>query len=143
MGALAILNIAPVVGVTRQLLQTADVIIGNQGEVECLCREHQMPLDVLARSFNAIFVETAGALGVRAATPSGEVIAIAGLSVVATDAVGAGDCFSAALTVALAEGMSIASALRFANGAAALKVQAPGARSTPLRQEVDDLLRGQ
>jgi ribokinase len=61
-------------------------------------------------------------------------------SVRAIDTVGAGDAFSGALAVALAEGRSLVEAARWANAAAALAVTLPGAQSAmPIRAEIDRL----
>ena len=54
------------------------------------------------------------------------------------DTVGAGDCFAATLTVALAEGKSLMEAARFAVCAAALATQVEGAQpSLPRRDEIE------
>lgn len=59
----------------------------------------------------------------------------------AVDTVGAGDSFCGALATALAEGMEIAKALRFANAAAALSVTKPDTvPSYHTRAEVEGLL---
>ncbi len=56
----------------------------------------------------------------------------------AVDATAAGDTFNGALAVALSEGRSMAEAIRFANGAAAISVTRLGAQaSVPSRAEVD------
>jgi ribokinase len=67
---------------------------------------------------------------------------IAGRPVRAVDTVGAGDCFAGAMISHWLETRDLAAACRFANAAAALKVQRPGAQSgIPTRAEVEDLLR--
>lgn len=59
----------------------------------------------------------------------------------AVPAAGAGDCFTAAYTVATLEGLDARAALRFASAAGCICVQRPGAMpSMPSRQEVDALL---
>lgn len=59
------------------------------------------------------------------------------------DTTGAGDCFTAAYSVACAEGLAAAAALRFATAAASLSVQSQGAMtSMPARAAVDELLAG-
>jgi ribokinase len=59
----------------------------------------------------------------------------------ARDTTAAGDTFNAALAVALAEGMPVGDALRFANAAAAISVTRLGAQaSAPARAEVDAFL---
>jgi ribokinase len=58
----------------------------------------------------------------------------------AVDTVGAGDAFSAALAVALAEGRSIDQAAAWATAAAGLAVMRPGAQDAlPRRPEIDRL----
>ena len=65
---------------------------------------------------------------------------MASYKVEAVDTTGAGDAFNGGLAVALAEGMALEEALRFANAAAALSVTKPGAApSTPYRADVDAL----
>ncbi len=55
----------------------------------------------------------------------------------AVDTTAAGDCFNAAMVVALAEGKPLLQAVRFANAAAAISVSRKGAQSSlPARQEV-------
>ena len=56
------------------------------------------------------------------------------------DTVGAGDCFAAGLTVALAEGRSLRDALAFGTAAASIAVGRVGARDLPTRAEVEALL---
>ncbi|MCY3910835.1 MAG: PfkB family carbohydrate kinase, partial [bacterium] len=57
------------------------------------------------------------------------------------DPTGAGDAFCGALGVALAEGLPLIEAVRFANAAGALAVQTPGAQpSMPTRDAVESLL---
>ncbi len=57
------------------------------------------------------------------------------------DTTAAGDAFSAALSVAIVEGMTLQEAVKFANAAGALAVTKLGAHSSlPTRQEVETLL---
>ena len=63
-------------------------------------------------------------------------------TVKAVDTVGAGDAFTAALTVALVERQAPAAALRFACAAGAAAATCAGAQpSLPTREEVEKLLR--
>lgn len=62
----------------------------------------------------------------------------AGTKVKAVDTTAAGDVFNGGLAVALAEGMDLANACRFANDAAALSVTKMGTQiATPSRAEVE------
>ena len=62
---------------------------------------------------------------------------VSGYRVDAVDTVAAGDCFNAAMVVALAEGQELLDAVRFANKAASISVSRHGAQdSLPWRQEL-------
>ena len=64
-------------------------------------------------------------------------------AVTAVDTLGAGDVWHGAFTLALAEGMAVAAAARFANAAAAIKCTRFGGRGgAPRRDEVEALLAG-
>ncbi len=59
-----------------------------------------------------------------------------------TDTTGAGDTFNGALAVALMEGLELAEAIKFANGAAALSVQKLGAQTgMPTREDLDNFFQ--
>jgi len=65
-----------------------------------------------------------------------------GFKVKVVDTTAAGDCFNAALAVALSEGITARNALRFANAAGALACTKLGAQaSLPTRAEVDRFLK--
>lgn len=139
-GALTVLNAAPADACTTELLDLADVIVANEGEAAAIAGGRE--LAALAADLAATVVATAGPAGVRAATADGSELHVPALPADVLDTVGAGDCFAAALVVALAEGTELDDALRFATAAATLKVGALGARSTPTRAQVEALLAG-
>jgi 6-phosphofructokinase 2 len=86
---------------------------------------------------NAVIV-TLGARGARLTTSAGQVL-LAAPKVDTVSAVGGGDCFTAALTLALARGESYLDATRLGVAAAAAAMLTPG--TTPCRREdVDRLL---
>ncbi len=140
LGALAVLNAAPADAATLDLLKAADVLVANEGEAAALAGGRD--LAALAAETGTTVVATAGPAGVRAATPDGTELHVPALPVEVVDTVGAGDCFAAALTVALAEGRSLGDALEFGTAAATLSVGRVGARDLPSRDEVEALLRG-
>ena len=73
--------------------------------------------------------------------PEWDVVVVGGINSDYLDTTGAGDAFSAALAVALAEGQSLADAGRFANGAAALSTTALGAQlGLPRREALESYL---
>lgn len=140
-GALAVLNAAPATDVGPDLLRDAEVLVANEGEAGALARAHgHADLADLAAATGTTVVATAGGAGVRAVTPTGEEHQVPAHPAEVVDTVGAGDCFAAALTVALVEGRTLPDALAFATSAAAIKVARPGARGLPTRPEVDALL---
>jgi len=76
---------------------------------------------------------------------SGTIVAqhVPGFRVPVTDATAAGDAFTGALAVGLAEGMALAQAVRFANAAGALACMKAGAMTAiPARADVERLLAG-
>lgn len=86
-------------------------------------------------------VVTLGANGALALGAAGR-HQVPGFQVQAVDSTAAGDCFTGALAVALAEGLAPAAALRFAAAAASLSVTRRGAQaSLPVRAEVDAFLK--
>ncbi|MEO0998284.1 MAG: PfkB family carbohydrate kinase, partial [Pseudomonadota bacterium] len=84
---------------------------------------------------------TVGAAGARLRRGGRELAAARPPQVRTVDTTGAGDCFTAALTVALAEGQAAEAALTFACAAGALATTVPGAQpSLPDRRRVAALL---
>ena len=127
------LNLAPAMDVPVELIHRADLVIVNETESVFFGERLQEAPGLVARTFGA-----RGAVLSR----SGRVIAEAKPPVVdAVDATGAGDAFSAALTLALVEGQEAMSALGFACAAGASATTRAGAQpSLPTRQEVCQLL---
>jgi ribokinase len=149
-GARNILDPAPARPLPASLLAQVDILTPNETEA-CI---------LLGRSPSRVSLADAPELAkaVRQLVPSGAVILklgdqgclwfdggqpvqVPGFAVTAVDSTAAGDTFNGALAVALAEGLAIEQALRFANAAAAISVTRMGAQaSVPTRQEVDEFL---
>ena len=127
------LNLAPAAAVPQALLDRADLLIVNETEAAFYGeRLHQSP---------GLVAVTLGGAGARLFKDGQEVAHASPPPVTVVDTTGAGDCFVAALTVALLEGLSPADALTFACTAGALAVTRPGAQpSLPTRAEVDAAL---
>jgi ribokinase len=143
-GKAVLLDPAPAPGRAEadQLLGRTDYVTPNRAEAARLlgARADEEP-ETLARGLcergpRAAFV-TLGPHGV-CVCEGGACMRIAAPPVHPVDTVGAGDCFAAALAVALAEGAPAAEAARFAVCAAALAVQRAGAQpAMPARAEIE------
>lgn len=84
---------------------------------------------------------THGAAPTLVVSRSGESFESSPPSVTPVDTVGAGDAFTGALAVALAEGQALKAAVRFANTAASLSILKHGAQgATPTRAEIEAAL---
>ncbi|MHB0938817.1 MAG: ribokinase [Armatimonadota bacterium] len=142
--ATVLLNPAPMPpdGLPHALLQYVDILTPNEGELRALAPDagslEEAAARVLARG-PKIVVATRGKRGATAFTPDGA-LEVPAVQVTPVDTVGAGDCFSAFLAVALAEGHSLAGALHFAVAAAGLSTTRPGAQaSMPARAEIEKI----
>lgn len=145
-GIVTILNPAPAANLPETILRNVSVLTPNQSEAALLAGQPTLSPALAAallrkRGVDSV-VLTLGAAGALVSDSSGEyfIRPVAARSVVDTTA--AGDCFTAALAVALAEGRALGDAAYFANAAASLSVEREGAQpSLPTRAEVDQRLR--
>jgi ribokinase len=146
-GTKVILNPAPVNHanpLTDSLLAKIDVLTPNEHEAAQLLG-YASPNDLdwetaaqrlRAKGIGAVVI-TLGEAGCVLADAIGT-RRIPSVPVHAIDTTAAGDCFTGALAVGLAEGLSLDDAARFASRAAALSVSRLGAQpSLPTRSEVD------
>ncbi len=139
-GVRSILNPAPAVPLPPEFIARASWLTPNETELVTLYGENPADLRSLVAHGDQTLIETRGGDGVRWATQteSGQVPTF---KVDVVDTTGAGDAFTGALAVVLAEGMALEPALRFANAAAALSVTRFGtAPAMPRREEVEALL---
>jgi ribokinase len=126
-------NLAPAAPVSDQLLRRADLIVVNQTEAAFYG-------DLLHHGGGRVVV-TRGAKGATMYQRGVEMAWGVPPRVTALDATGAGDCFVAAICVALLEGMAPAEALTFACAAGAIAATRPGAQpAMPMRDEVEAAL---
>ena len=145
-GTRAVLNPAPAPAqaLDRRLLGAVAALTPNRDEAARLAGVADDDPDAAATALLALgvgaAVVTLGADGALVATPGGR-HHLPAFAVRAVDSTGAGDVFSGALAVALAEGRGVLDAARFANAAAALSVTRPGAQpSAPPRDEILELV---
>lgn len=142
-GVRTILNPAPAAALPDDIIALADIITPNETELEVLSRLSGSDVESAARLLlkrdDQVIIVTLGEQGAQVVTKTGSV-RIPAFPVQAVDTTGAGDCFTGALAVALAEAQPMNEAVRFANAAAALCVTKPGtAASMPTRAEVEAL----
>jgi ribokinase len=120
-----------------------DVLIVNEHEAASfLGHQTSKPSVQLLKEVNLqTLVITHGAEQTLVVSENGERFESRPPSVTPVDTVGAGDAFAGAFAVALAEGQSLETAVRFANTAASLSILKPGAQgATPTRDEIESAL---
>ncbi len=143
---ITILNPAPAQALPDALLRLVSLLTPNETEAALLTGESapaQAAAALVARGVPVVLV-TLGADGALLATREGTRHLPGFVVPHVADTTAAGDCFSGALAVALAEGQAIQSAAQFANAAAALCVTRSGAQpSLPTRAEVARFLAAQ
>lgn len=123
-------NLAPAREVPVALIQRADVIVVNETEAEFY--------GAAIHDSDAMVVTTLGAAGAVACRNGREIAKAGSPEVDVVDTTGAGDTFTAALTVALASRKSIDGALEFACIAGAIATTRSGAQpSLPFLREVE------
>ncbi|MHB9130257.1 MAG: ribokinase [Armatimonadota bacterium] len=144
-GCTVLLNPAPMpaAGLPDTLLRHVDILTPNEGELLALTPGTKSVEEAAARVLACgpeILVVTRGKRGAAVFTRDGA-FEVPAIPVNAVDTVGAGDCFSACLGVALAEGHSLPDAVRFAVAAAGLSTTTPGAQEAmPERAAIERAL---
>ena len=135
-GVTTILNPAPAMTLSSEILALCDVVIPNEHEVEILGGVAEL-LRLGARAV----VVTLGARGAKLCTSGADDVVVAAFAVESVDTTAAGDAFCGAFAAELAAGASLAGALRFAAATGALATTRAGAvPSLPTRPEIDALL---
>lgn len=143
-GKLTILTPAPVVELPDELLSLCDLCVPNKTEIEILVgrevNSHQdasaAAKSLMARGVKSVAL-TMGSSGAFI-TDASETTHVPIHKVDAVDTTGAGDAFTAALAVSLAEGLPLQQAARRASRVAAITVTRIGTQSSfPNRAEVD------
>jgi ribokinase len=134
-GTYVLLNAAPARPLPSEILTLVDVLIVNEHEAATLAEGVDALLKVVPR-----VVLTLGAAGAVYADRSGTSLRVPAPKVDAVDTTAAGDAFTGAYAVALAEGRPAEEALRWACAAGAVCATRPGASSAlPVRAEIDAL----
>ncbi|AZB44746.1 ribokinase [Bacillus sp. FJAT-42376] len=135
-GVPLLLNPAPARKVSGAVLENAAYVTPNETEAKLIFGDEPL----LEKYPNKLLI-TEGKNGVRYYNGESETV-IPSFPVEALDTTGAGDTFNGAFAVALAEGKSLAEAIRFANKAASISVTKFGAQGgMPYREELEEKLR--
>ncbi|MBS0411332.1 MAG: ribokinase [Proteobacteria bacterium] len=147
--ALRILNAAPALDEGRALLPLTDILVVNETELARYANLAAVPeteADIAAAARGLIdredqtVIVTLGKAGAMAVTSAG-VQRVAGRLARVVDTTGAGDCFCGVLAARLSQGAPLAEAMAWANTAAGLSTQKPGAApSMPTRTEIEAAL---
>ena len=142
-----ILNPAPYVPVPEGLFDGVDLVTPNETEAEQFTGIKVDTVEDCRKAASKFFemgVERVViTLGVRGAyfTDGREEIFVPALKVKAVETTGAGDAFNGGLATAIAEGMPMETALRFATCTAAISVTRLGSsQSMPRREEIMNLM---
>ncbi|HEX5470566.1 MAG TPA: ribokinase [Lacipirellulaceae bacterium] len=145
--AIVILNPAPAQRLPDSLLKKITILTPNETEAELLTgvkvsddASCSRAATILLRKGVKTVIITLGSRGAFVATGDAKQF-VPGFKVKAVDTTAAGDTFNGALAVALAEGLPMIDAIRFANAAGAISVTRMGAQpSAPTRKEIEKLL---
>jgi ribokinase len=127
------INLAPAMPVPDALIQRADLLVVNETEAAFY--------GAALTSCNGLLATTFGAAGAALSRNGATIAKARSPEIEAVDTTGAGDTFTAALTVALLDGMEAQSALEFACAAGAAAATKQGAQpSLPFREDVEALM---
>ncbi|MCS7111003.1 MAG: ribokinase [Ignisphaera sp.] len=146
-GAHVILNPAPAIQLPEEVYKYVYAMTPNRVELSMLSGVKIEGFNDIIRAGRILIekgvkyvVTTLGSDGSVVISEYGAVH-VPAYKVKVVDTTGAGDVFSAALAVFIAEGMDIIDACRMANAAAALKITRMGAQSAPSREELIQFLK--
>jgi ribokinase len=141
-GIPVVLNPAPACPLSSDLLAKIAVLTPNETEAKQIFGNADGAVNkAVQRGVVGAVVVTRGAEGATVYTLEG-VTEVPSFPVSPVDTVAAGDCFTGALAVRIAEGASLPEAVRFASASAALKVTRHGAQpGIPYRAEIETFLK--
>jgi len=122
------LNAAPAKVVPREILDLVDLLVVNEVEAEIL--EENLA------GFNGLLATTYGAKGAVLSQAGKEIASAKPPAIKVVDTTGAGDAFTAALTVGLVSGLKPQTALSQACVVGALTTTKSGAQSSPSLAEI-------
>lgn len=147
-GCRVLLNAAPALPVSRELLHRSDVLMLNEVEAAFYCgcavtgpEDAKAPVLALARELQNTCVFTLGKNGAVAANAQGEFFYQPPCDVKAVETTGAGDSFAGGFAYAMQHAMPLGQAMRFATCCSGVTVQGYGAQDAmPSLSQVEELL---
>ena len=142
-GTRVVLNPAPAKEIDPALLALVSIATPNEHEIKVIVgeAERQRSIDSMLHAGTETVLVTLGRQGVLWARRDGRQELVPAFSVTAVDTTGAGDAFNGGLACALARGLPMAEAIRYANAVGALAVTQMGAQpSMPARTAVEAFL---
>lgn len=149
-GALTLLNPAPARKVDERILALTDIMTPNESEAKLLAGfdpgDQNINMEIVSEKLISFGIKalviTLGAKGCIVMEKGSRPMRIKPYKVNAVDTLGAGDCFSGSLAVALSEDKSIQEAAEWASVAAALSTLGNGGIAPlPAREQVETQYR--
>jgi ribokinase len=153
-GATTILNPSPYRPIHPEILRSTSILVVNRTEAARLGADlglapaadgspaafAQLGAGLFAHG-PEILIVTLGSAGAAAFQQNEDPLVLPGIAVAAVDSLGAGDAFTAAFTVALAEQLPLQECLRFGTAAGACVAARPGVLAAlPTRAELEAML---
>jgi len=144
-GTYRILNTAPALKISKNLIHETDLLVMNESELENLTKKkiEKENVESLVQAINSLHLNTDQSVVVTLGSKGAYVYAdqkgqlIEGYKVKALDTTGSGDCFIGALASQYLESNDLLDSVNFANKAAALSVMKRGtSASMPTLEEV-------
>ncbi|GAA0316670.1 ribokinase [Bacillus carboniphilus] len=134
-GKTIIVNPAPAQLLKPELIEKITYLTPNEHEYQIVFNTNQ-PMEELLKQYPNKLIITCGEEGVRFFDGT-DITLVPSMKVTPVDTTGAGDTFSGAFAVAIAEGMSLQESIQFGNIAAGLSVTKKGAQTgMPYREDV-------
>ena len=135
-GKIILYNPAPAAPADPEFIKKITYLTPNEHEARIVLNDQETPLEELLIKYDGQLIVTLGDKGIASAK-DGKQILIPARNVKVVDTTGAGDTMNGALAYALSVDMSFEHALAFANTAAGLSIEKPGAQAgMPNREEV-------
>jgi ribokinase len=142
-GVQVILNPAPTKEIDPGLLAKVSIATPNEHEIKVVVgeSERETAISRMLEAGTETVLVTLGKQGALWTTPEAQKL-VPAFQVQAVDTTAAGDAFNGGLACALADGLPMGEAIRYANAVAALSVTRMGAQpSLPARDQVDTFLK--